>query len=157
MWQTYPKVVQKWPKAASFELFFFTIFSNTVLTVRTKFSAVNLHHIRVLCVRWHQNRISVIWPTAKSSSKWPGNGQLWTLLIFFWKRQCNRTKFSTVFLHPFRALCVQWHKNCMTVIWQTAKSCSKWSRNGQLWTISFFSLKTSLRSNEFFYSLSTPF
>ena len=46
-------------KTTSFDLF--TSFSNTVLTVRTKFSAVILNDISVLKVQWHQNRMSVIW------------------------------------------------------------------------------------------------
>ena len=36
----------------------FSISSKTVHTIRTKFSTVILHHIRVLYVQWHQNRIA---------------------------------------------------------------------------------------------------
>ena len=36
------------------------IFSKTVHTIRTKFSKVILHHVRVLCVRFHQNRMTGI-------------------------------------------------------------------------------------------------
>ena len=32
--------------------------SQTVHTIRTKFSTVFLHHIRVLYVQWHQNRLA---------------------------------------------------------------------------------------------------
>ena len=46
-----PKMAKKQP---TFELFF--IFTKTVLTIRTKVSAVILHHTRVLYVQWHQNR-----------------------------------------------------------------------------------------------------
>ena len=41
------------PKMAIFRLF--SLFSKTVHTIRTKFSTVILHHIRVLYVQWHQN------------------------------------------------------------------------------------------------------
>ena len=46
------------PKMAKKQRFFdfFSIFSKTVHTIRTKFSTVVLHHIRVLYVQWHQNR-----------------------------------------------------------------------------------------------------
>ena len=40
-------------KTAIFRLF--SIFSKTDHTIRTKFSTVILHHIRVLYVQWHQN------------------------------------------------------------------------------------------------------
>ena len=43
-------------KTAIFRLF--SIFSKTVHTIRTKFSTVILHHIRVLYVQWHQNRMA---------------------------------------------------------------------------------------------------
>ena len=48
-----PKMAKK---TAIFRLF--SIFSKTVHTIRTKFSAVILHHIRVLYVQWHQNRMA---------------------------------------------------------------------------------------------------
>ena len=51
--QNYPKNGQK---TAIFRLF--SIFSKTVHTIRTKFSTVILHHIRVLYVQWHQNRMA---------------------------------------------------------------------------------------------------
>ena len=38
----------------------FSIYSKTVHTIRTEFSKVFLHHIRVLCVQWHQNRMAGI-------------------------------------------------------------------------------------------------
>ena len=154
MWQTYAKVVQKWPKSGEFWIFF-TNFSNTVLTVRTKFSAVILRHFRVLCVRWHQNRISVIWPTAKSSSKWPRNGQLWTLLVFFWKRQCDRSflQFFYILLGP--SVC-----NGIKTVWLWSDKQPKVALNDQEMAncelFHFCSLKTSLRSNEVFDSHSTP-
>ena len=47
------------PKMAKKQPFFdFSIFSKTVHTIRTKFSTVILHHIRVLYVQWHQNRMA---------------------------------------------------------------------------------------------------
>ena len=49
-------IAKKWPKTAIFRLF--SIFSKTVHTIRTKFSTVILHHIRVLYVQWHQNRMA---------------------------------------------------------------------------------------------------
>ena len=48
-----PKMAKK---TAIFRLFL--IFSKTVYTIRTKFSTVILHHIRVLYVQWHQNRMA---------------------------------------------------------------------------------------------------
>ena len=51
-----PKLAQKWPKNSHFSTF--AIFSKTVHTIRTKFSTVILHHIRVLYVQWHQNRMA---------------------------------------------------------------------------------------------------
>ena len=48
------------PKMAKKQPFFdfFSIFSKTVHAIRTKFSTVILHHIRVLYVQWHQNRMA---------------------------------------------------------------------------------------------------
>ena len=48
------------PKMAKKQPFFdfFSIFSKTVHTIRTKFSTDILHHIRVLYVQWHQNRMA---------------------------------------------------------------------------------------------------
>ena len=43
-------------KTAIFILF--SIFSETVHKIRTKFSTVILHHIRVLYMQWHQNRVA---------------------------------------------------------------------------------------------------
>ena len=51
--QNKPKNVQK---TAIFRVF--SIFSKTVHTIRTKFSTDILHHIRVLYVQWHQNRMA---------------------------------------------------------------------------------------------------
>ena len=51
--QNYPKNGQK---TVIFRLF--SVFSKTVHTIRTKFSTVILHHIRVLYVQWHQNRMA---------------------------------------------------------------------------------------------------
>ena len=48
-----PKMAKKHP---FFD--FFSVFSKTVHTIRTKFSTVILHHIRVLYVQWHQNRLA---------------------------------------------------------------------------------------------------
>ena len=50
------KISPKMAKKAIFRLF--SIFSKTVHTIRTKFSTVILHHIRVLYVQWHQNRMA---------------------------------------------------------------------------------------------------
>ena len=47
-----PKMAKKQP------FFYFFRFSQTVHTIRTKFSTDNLHHIRVLYVQWHQNRMA---------------------------------------------------------------------------------------------------
>ena len=44
-----PKLAQKWPKNGHFSIFF-SIFTKTVQTIRTKFCTVLLHHIIVLCV-----------------------------------------------------------------------------------------------------------
>ena len=44
-------------------------FSKTVHTIFTKFSTVILHHMRVLYVQWHQNRMAGMWETAKISPK----------------------------------------------------------------------------------------
>ena len=48
------------PKMAKKQPFFdfFSLFSKSVHTIRTKFSTVILHHIRVLYVQWHQNRMA---------------------------------------------------------------------------------------------------
>ena len=51
------KTAQKWPKNCHISTFF-SIFSKTVHTIRTKISTVILHHIRVLYVQWHQNRMA---------------------------------------------------------------------------------------------------
>ena len=61
--KTLPKLAQKGPKLAQKRLFppnfwLFSIFSKTVRTIRTKRSAVILHHIRVLSVQKHQNRMA---------------------------------------------------------------------------------------------------
>ena len=48
-----PKMAKKLP---FFDVF--SIFSKTVHSIRTKFSTVVLHHIRVLYVQWHQNRMA---------------------------------------------------------------------------------------------------
>ena len=48
-----PKMAKK---TAIFRLF--STFSRTVHTIRTKISTVILHHIRVLYVQWHQNRMA---------------------------------------------------------------------------------------------------
>ena len=53
------KESKNYQKTTSFDLF--TNFSKTVLTDRTKFSAVILHKISVLKVQWHQTRMPVIW------------------------------------------------------------------------------------------------
>ena len=47
------------PKMAKKQPFFdFFRFSQKLHTIRTKFSTVILHHIRVLYVEWHQNRMA---------------------------------------------------------------------------------------------------
>ena len=47
------------PKMAEKQQFFdFFRFSQKLHTIRTKFSTVILHHIRVLYVQWHQNRMA---------------------------------------------------------------------------------------------------
>ena len=47
------------PKMAKKQPFFdFFRFSQKLHTIRTKFSTVILHHIRVLYVQWHQNRMA---------------------------------------------------------------------------------------------------
>ena len=51
-----PKMAKNSPKTAIFRLF--SVFSKTVHTIRTKFSTVILHHIKVLYVQWHQNRMA---------------------------------------------------------------------------------------------------
>ena len=56
-----PKMAKISPKTAIFRLF--SIFSKTVHTIRTKFSTVILHHIRVLYVQWHQNLMAWMWET----------------------------------------------------------------------------------------------
>ena len=53
---TLPKLAQKWRKTAVFRLFSFV--SKIVHTIRGKISTVFLHHIRVLHVQWHQNRMT---------------------------------------------------------------------------------------------------
>ena len=58
VWLGYEKHSQNGQKIAIFRLF--SIFSKTVHTIRTKFSTVILHHIRVLYVQWHQNRMAGI-------------------------------------------------------------------------------------------------
>ena len=49
------KIIPEWPKTA-----FILISSKPVDTILTIFSTEILHHIRVLCVQWHQNCMSVI-------------------------------------------------------------------------------------------------
>ena len=95
-------------KTASYELF--TNFSNTVLMFRTKFSTVILHHITVLCVQWHQNRMSVIWQTAKSSPEITNFFSFFT--IFSNTVLTIRTKLAIKFLHHIRFLYVkvQWYQ-----------------------------------------------
>ena len=51
-----PKIAKISPKRTISRLF--SIFSQTVHTIRTKFSTVVLHHVRVLYVQWHQNRMA---------------------------------------------------------------------------------------------------
>ena len=50
------EISPKMAKKAIFRLF--SIFAKTVHTIRTKFSTVILHLIRVLYVQWHQNRMA---------------------------------------------------------------------------------------------------
>ena len=69
-----PKMAKNSTKTVIFRLF--SIFSKTVYTIRTKLSTVILHHIRVLYVQWHQNRMAGMWETwPKLSQKWPKNSQ----------------------------------------------------------------------------------
>ena len=53
------------PKKAKKTAIFLTFFDflKTVHTIRTKFSTVILHHIRVLYVQWHQKRMAGIGET----------------------------------------------------------------------------------------------
>ena len=50
------KIVPQMVKKQTF--FDFFDFLKKLYTIRTKFSTVILHHIRVLCVQWHQNRMA---------------------------------------------------------------------------------------------------
>ena len=65
-------IAQKWPKK-NFRLFF-SIFSKTVHTIKTKFSIVILHHIRVLCAMasksygWDVRNIAKINPKMAKNS-----------------------------------------------------------------------------------------
>ena len=107
--QNQPKNGQK---TAIFRLF--SIFSKTVRTIRTKFSTVTLHHIRVLMC----NGIKIVWlGCEKHSQNYPKNGQktaIFRLFSIFSKTvQTIRTKFSTVILHHIRVLYVHWHQNRM--------------------------------------------
>ena len=52
VWLGCEKHSQNWPKNSHFSIFF-SIFSKTVHTIRTKFSSVILHHIMVLYVQFH--------------------------------------------------------------------------------------------------------
>ena len=56
MWKTLPKIARNWLKKRSFSTFL--TFSKTLLTIRTKFSAVTL---RVPNVQWHWNRMAGMW------------------------------------------------------------------------------------------------
>ena len=83
--------------------------------VLLQYFIVILHHIRVLCVQWHQNRMTGIWET-KLAQKWPKNGHFW---LFQFPQKLSRRfrrSFFTVILHLFRVLCMQWHQNRMTAI-----------------------------------------
>ena len=66
-------IAKKWPKSSHFSTFF-PIFSKTVHTIRTKFSRVILHHVRVLCATasisydWNARNIVKISPKMAKNS-----------------------------------------------------------------------------------------
>ena len=98
---------------------------------------VFLHHIRVLQVRWYQNRTTAIEKQNQSSHKVTRKQPIVNLFSFF--KNCQRTKFSTDLLHYIRVLYVQWHHNCLTGIWGTKpKVVPKWPKS-RFWTVSNFS------------------
>ena len=65
----------------SFLDFFFWIFSKAVHAIRTKFSTVILRHIRILCVQWHQNRMTGLEKQPKSAQKRPNDKKVGNLFF----------------------------------------------------------------------------
>ena len=133
------KISPKWPKTAIFRLF--SLFSKTVRTIRTKFSTVILHHIRVLYVQWHQNRIAGMrGKQPKLAQKWPKNSHFRLFSLFSKTVRTIRTKFSTVILHHIRVLYVQWHQNRMAGMrGKQPKLAQKWPKNSHFRLFSIFS------------------
>ena len=88
------KISPKMAKRAIFRLF--SLFSKTVHTIRTKFSTFILHHIRVLYVQWHQNRMAGMRETVpKLAQEWPKTAIFRLFSIFTKTVHTIRTKFSS--------------------------------------------------------------
>ena len=97
-------------------------------------------------MRWYRNRTTAIKEQNQSSPKVTRNNQLWTFSIFF--QNCQRSKFSTDFLHYIRVLYVQWHHNCLTGIWGTKpKVVPEWPKKPFLDSFKFL-IKCSYDSKE---------
>ena len=86
----------------------FSIFSKTVHTIRTKISTVILHHIRVLYVQWHQNRMAGMWETEpKLTQQCPKNTHF--SIFFFFLKNCPYDSNELLYSHStpsYGPLCV---------------------------------------------------
>ena len=77
---------------------------------------VFLHHIGVLYVKWHQNRMAGIRKPAKNDQK-TANFEFFS--IFSKKVETSQLNFSSVILHHARFINRQWQHNFLAVTLET--------------------------------------
>ena len=102
---------------------FFSILSKTDHTIRTKFSTVILHHIRVLYVQWHQNRMAGMWETAKVI---PKMAKKQPFFDFFCFSQNLSIRFERNFPQLFYTILKSCMCNGIRIVWL---GCEKHSQN----------------------------
>ena len=93
---------------------FFSIFSKTVHTIRTKVSTVILHHIRVLYVQWHQ---SYGWDVRKIAKISPKMAKKQPFLDFFRFSQKLSIRFKRNFLQLFYTILESYKCNFIKFVW----------------------------------------
>ena len=104
--------------------------------------------------------IKIVRLGCEKQSKLAQNGQKTTIFqlfsIFSKTVHTIRTKFSTVILHHFRVLYVQWHQNRMAGMRNIAKISPKMAKKHSFFDLIDFLKNCPYDSNEILYSHSTP-
>ena len=109
----------KSPEVTKKTIFGICQFSQKLRTIRREFFKDTLRHIRVICVQWHKNCMTVIWQTQpKTAPRWLKKALFGTLSIF-WNSPyvSNKQKFLQSF-YIILVFYMQMFLNLMAGIWE---------------------------------------